>query len=158
MNYLEKSIEVDLTKVGTEIAGVLKNYVRLNWYADHTPEFYKRTEEILNSITVSKSTRVGNKFEVKIFFDEEKIKMQSSTYGKGLFGHHMSLDGSTSWDGMSIAQWVVWWMNYGQNSPLHSYEGAGFMEETMKFTEEDNYAVERLADLLRQKGFDVKIV
>lgn len=155
--YIETNMVINLEKIGEEIAGVLKHYVKMNWYdyMDNKKDAingYQRTMDILNSISVTKAKPIGKgMYEVRIFFDETKINQIN--YPGRLFNAHMSVDGSTSYGGMSIAQWVVWWMNYGQNSPLYSYPGVGFLEETIEWTEDDQYHINRMRELLEDKGF-----
>ena len=153
--FLEREIEINLQKIGTEIASVLRNYVYLNWYADHTPKYYERTMEVLNSISVKPVKKNGNKYEVEIFFDKNKISMVESNYyvpsHLKRFHHHMSVDYSKSYNGQTIAEWVVYWMNYGQNSSLHSYSGVGFLEETIEWTKEDRYHINRMRELIEDK-------
>lgn len=155
--YLESQIEVNLDKIAKEIASVLKHYVQENWYnrMDSVKlgfDQYQRTFEVLNSISCEKVKKVGNSFEVKIFFDENKIH---SIHRDGTWNAHMSLDGSTEYGGMSIPEWVVYWLNYGQNSPVYSYPGGGFLEETIRWTEDDKYHINRMKELLEAKGFIV---
>ena len=156
LKYLEQNMVINLEKIGEEIAGVLKNYVNLNWYQymDNKKDAtggYERTMDILNSISVTKARPLGNgAYEVKIFFDETKIRMIEYD---GLFNAHLSVDGTGMYQGMSIPQWVVYWMNYGQNSPLYSYPGVGFLEETIEWTENDRYHINRMIELLEMKGF-----
>jgi hypothetical protein len=151
---LKKEIQVNLEQIGKEIAGVLKKYVNDNWYKNSNPESYQRTYDILNSITVSKVKHMSDGYEVSIYFDETKIRMIEY---EGLFNAHLSIDGSGMYQGMSIPQWVVYWMNYGQNSPKYSYEGAGFLEDTIKWTEDDKYHINRMCELLEGKGFRCSI-
>jgi hypothetical protein len=155
--YLESQVEVNLQKIGIEIAGILKHYVQENWYnrMDSVKlgfDQYERTMEVLNSISVEKVKKVGNTFEVKIFFDETKIH---SIHRDGTWNAHMSLDGSTEYGGMSIPEWVVWWMNYGQNSSVYPYPGGGFLEATIEWNESDKYHINRMRELLQDKGFIV---
>lgn len=150
MKYLDKQVEINLEKIGQEIAGVLKRYVQTNWYDARDEGYYQRTMDVLNSITVEKAKPIKNGYEVRIFFDESKIRMIE--YDE-FFNAHMSVDGSGMYGGWSIPKWVVYWMNYGQNSPLYSYEGVHFLEDTIEWTKDDNYHINRMKELLEAKGF-----
>lgn len=150
LKYLDKQVEINLEKIGKEIADVLKHYVNENWYKDHQPEYYDRTMDILNSISVTKAKPIKNGYEVKIYFDESKIRMIEYD---GLFNAHMSINGDASYSSWSIPQWVVYWMNYGQNSPIYSYDGVNFLEDTIEWTQDDNYHINRMKELLEVKGF-----
>jgi len=145
-----------LPKIGEKIAEVLKQYVEDNWYSVE-PEIYKRTFEVLNSITVSKIDRPNkDTWSIFIFFDGQKINPNYSTFpvpdGVIRFNHHMSLDGSTKYSGNTIGEWVVYWMNYGQNSTKCSYEGVHFLEDTVKFTKRDKIHIKEIEKVLRASG------
>lgn len=161
VRHVNASLESILPQIATHISKTLKNYVLQNWYRNSKPSLYKRTFDILNSIDVSEVTKTTTGSEVVIFFNPEKIRMAISDFelpseaNLPRFNHHLSVDGSFTYDGMSIAEWVVWFMNYGQNSPLHSYEGAGFLEDTVKFTETDTKHINNIKRLL--KNFDIEV-
>jgi len=138
-DVLESSL-LSLTKdglmfVGEKIKKILQNYLKKNWYNVSSPMFYQRTFEVLNSITVKEVAQVGNEVEVEIFFDETKIISKESTfqlYGHmKRFNHHMSINHDTGYNGADIGIALVYWMNYGQNSSLHAYSGASFLEDTL---------------------------
>jgi len=155
--HLEQTVELNLPTVAQKIANILKMYVRENWYDKYEPLYYERTMDVLNSITVDKIKKNGNILEVEIYFDKNKIEQKESTFplpeGYIRFHHHMSIDGSTTYGNMSIAEWVVYWMNYGQHSPLYSYDGVHFIEKTIEWTERDKYHIKKLKELLEQNGF-----
>jgi hypothetical protein len=48
---------------------------------------------------------------------------------------------------------IPYWTYYGQDSPLFSYEGVGFLEETIDWVKEENYLKMRMIELLGKKGF-----
>lgn len=157
------AIRKSLPKIGKEIGSVLRFYVQQNWYNSVTPEFYERTMDVLNSITVGDLKETSDGFSIEIYFDNDKIRQSSSSFEipsyLPRFHHHMSVNGDMKFNGISIAEWVVWWMNYGQDSPLHSYEGVHFWEDTLKMLngEQEKYHVERLCDLLEQIGFEIEL-
>lgn len=151
IKYINKCVEINTEKIAKEISGVLRKYVQDNWYNDYTPAHYERTMDILNSITVSKAKKTMLGYDVEIYFDESKIRMIEYSG----FNAHMSVDGEGIYQGMSIPEWVVYWMNYGQNSPLWSYQGAFFLEDTIQWTQDDNYHINRMAELLEGQGFNV---
>jgi hypothetical protein len=153
--YLESEVIINTSKIAKEIADVLKNYVRLNWYNDHSPSQYQRTMDILNSISITDVKKNRNGYSVKIFFDDSKINMIEYD---GLFNAHMGIYGETSYQGMSLPQWVVYWMNYGQNSPIYSYEGVGFLEDVIEWNKDDKYHINRMQELLENKGFDISVI
>ena len=147
--YLETHVVISLERIGEELKGVLRNNVRLLWYErDYTPTHYTRTYELIDSITVSKAKKVGNGYEVMIYFDTDKINPYPASDGE--WSKHQSIT-----TGTDVSVYIPLWADQGQNSPLFSYEGVGFMKETIDWIKEDEYLKNRMIELLVMKGFNV---
>lgn len=162
IRHVNASLESILPQVATHISKTLKDYVLKNWYRSSKPALYKRTMDILNSIDVSEVRKTTNGHEIVVFFNQEKIGMATSDFdlpsNLPRFNHHVSVNGDMTYDGVSIAEWTVWFMNYGQNSPLHSFSGANFLEDTIKFTETDQKHVNNIKRLLKNFDIDITII
>jgi len=91
---------------------------------------------------------VGGGREVSIYFDDSKINSNQGEAGK--WDQHMSMDGSTSWGGMSIGEWVVQWMDMGQNSQFSSYSGIHFIKN---ITDNKKQFIAEINNLLQAKGY-----
>jgi len=150
-------MEKAMPTIAQKISETLKNYVKTNWYMSHTPQFYERTYDVLNSITVGKLTKKGkNQWDILIYFDKDKITSDFSNFeipdGFIRLNHHMSIDDQTTYDGSTIGEWVVYWMNYGQNSSIHGYVGTHFLEDTTKFTRTDKTHIKAMNNLFESMG------
>ena len=129
------------------------------WYDAHSPSLYQRTYEILNSITVSDVQAVAGGYQVKVFFDDSKISPMQSTFDipdeLPRFNHHMSMNGDTSYGGISIGQWVAIWMNEGQGSPIHSYAGSSYFDKALAYITANDIHVKEIEKLLATKGITI---
>jgi hypothetical protein len=155
--YIEPIIQYNLEKIAGEIKDVLKNTVQIDWYNSHTPKNYERTNQLIDSISVTKAEKINGGYRVEIYFDESKILPQPSTK-EGYFPAHMNItDGENYFDGKSYGELLPQWIEYGQNSSIHSYEGVRPVGQTRDWVEEDKYIKNRLAELLENKGYSVII-
>ncbi len=149
-----------LVFVGEKVKKILQNYLKRNWYQRSKPMFYQRTFEVLNSITVSKVNKKSqNEAEVEIYFDEKKISSRESTfqlYGHmKRFHHHMSINHADTYDGTDIGIAIVYWMNYGQSSKLHSYSGANFIDDTINEINIKKTHIEELRKAFKKVGIQI---
>lgn len=130
-NTLNEITKEVLNAVGEEIANILWNNVDTLWYSrPYNQEYSTRTNEIIDSITNAFPIKVNDKtYSVEVYFDETKIQPHAS---EQFFNQHMSLDGSTSYEGRAIGSWVIQWMEEGQRSPVHPYAGVHFFKKTVK--------------------------
>lgn len=170
--YLKTKMDLVMKLVGEKVSKVLREYVKKNWYEEHSPSSYFRTMDFLNSITVGNVTSVGNSYQVEIYFDPDKIEpmmwqeyanptvhdeFDRSSYKNQYFNAHMSLGGSETWQGKPISEQLPFWLEYGQNSRVHAYGGGHFVRDTKKFLEETNYHLKEIQKLLKTHGIDVVI-
>jgi len=162
---LRKATELAVKKTGDEIRKVLKFYVERNWYNSHTPKQYERTMQMLDAISVRSVKENANKYSAVVYFDFERMGAASNIYDRGpyQFNTHMSLDGSTSYAGKSIAELLVRWANEGQDNPLtvsgnpvFPTEGAYFLEDTLEYAQDESVFL--IQEELRKAGFDSVIV
>mgnify|MGYP001214832158 CR=1 FL=1 len=165
MKALQVAAQEATKKAGEEIKEVLRFYVQKNWYNAHTPSQYERTMQMIDSISVRHVKENANKYSAVIYFDFDRIAPASNIYDRGpyQFNTHMSLDGSTSYAGKSIGEFIVRWANEGQDNPLtvggksvFPREGAYFLEDTYEYAQDET--VQLINEALRQAGFESVIV
>lgn len=155
IRVLEKETEKAVAYAGDQIKKILHDNVQNLWYRDRGEQYqYSRTYEVINSITLDTMKQGKGGYSAVIYFDENKINPYESD--SGFFNKHMSLDGSTNWGGQSIASLLISWMESGQNSPIYSYYGAGFVEATYDVAKDD--AVFLIEESLQKAGFKTVIV
>ena len=144
---LRQNTKYAMLYVGDTVKRVLIDSINRMWYSQSNPAFYERTMDIVNSITVENVSVNKNQYNARIYFDEDKINM---TYVEGNWNQHMSLNGDTSYEGISLALWTVSWLEFGQNSPVYSYEGGGHITATREYAEGE--AVFLIEEALQKVG------
>ncbi|MDD4779013.1 MAG: hypothetical protein PHT02_00220 [Tissierellia bacterium] len=154
MKQIEESVIVDLNKIGEEVKGVLRNNVRVLWYERNgmnwEPQDYERTYQLIDSITCKKVIKIGNKYQVEIFFDTDKIQPMYGTDDKH-WTRHMSVVNYSD-----VSEAIPLWIEEGNNnSRIYSYEGVHPVQETKEWIKNDNYIKERLKELLEMQGYKV---
>lgn len=151
--YIEKEIPINLEKIGEEVKSVLRNNVRLLWYGrSFTPTHYTRTMEYIDSISLKKAKKVGDSWQVEIYFDTDKINPYPAENGE--WSKHESI---TNGEDMSAA--IPYFIEFGNNpngkNPIYEYEGVRPVGETIDWIKEDNYLRNRMIELLEMKGYKV---
>lgn len=146
-NALRQNTKYAMLYVGDTVKRVLIDSINRMWYSRSNPEYYQRTMDVLNSITVENVSVNKNQYNARIYFDEDKINMVEVPGG---WNQHMSLNKDTSYEGQSIAEWTVFWMEFGQNSPVYSYEGGGHITATREYAEGE--AVYLIEEALQKVG------
>lgn len=155
MKYLETQIPINLEKIGEEVKSVLRFNLLNNWYRTYEPQYYERTDMLINSLEVSKAKRIGDSWQVSIFFNEEKI-LPSPASQSGFFPAHSNVtDGASSFNGMSYGELLPWWIEEGQHSSIHSYTGIHMVKDTIDWAKSDGYLKNRMCELLQRNGFVV---
>jgi hypothetical protein len=154
MKHLENNILLDVQKVGEEVKSILRNNVRVLWYerngTNWTPKDYERSWMLIDSISVSKAIKIGNKYQVEIFFDTDKIIPMYGTDDKP-WTRHMSII-----DYKNVSEAIPLWIEEGNNnSSIYSYEGVHPVQITKDDLKSDNYIKERLKELLEMQGYKV---
>jgi hypothetical protein len=154
ISFLKDAIRSSLKEVSKQVADKLTLIVEQDWYAGGADStlWYERTYQFLNAITKTDVKRNGQfGFQVEVLIDPSLI--QSQYNGFTFFNQHMSLDGSTSYEGKSIGEWLIDWIEVGQNSPILSYEGIHMFKQTDDFIQKN---IDKMViGTLKQFGFSV---
>ena len=154
--YLEKHVELNIAKIGEEVKGVLRKFILDDLYGSYTPTMYDRTNQFLEAVEVKPVKKSGNTFQVEIFINPDKIQPEVRPYGEWS-AHASSLGenyGDTSYGGKSISEWLIEWLEYGNNSPF-SRGKIGMIENTREWIRDDNYIYNTMKARLEQAGFTV---
>jgi hypothetical protein len=154
IKHLENNILSDIQKIGEEVKGILRNNVRVLWYERNgmnwSPQDYERSFQLIESITCRKAIKTGNKYEVEIFFDTNKIIPMYGTDDKP-WTRHMSVVDYTD-----VSEAIPLWIEEGNNnSSIYSYDGVHPVQTTKQDLKDDNYIKERLKELLEMQGYKV---
>lgn len=131
---LSKTAKGRVSALAKEAENVLKDFTATNLYEAYDPKKYNRTNDLIRSITKTKSKKVyGDRYTATVYFDSSKIKAIPPTSSE--WGKH------TDFKGNSRVKEVIGWMEEG-TSPLYSskgnliYEGhepAHMIEDTRKY-------------------------
>ena len=150
---IDSAMRSSAKQVANRIKEVLKHFVRTNWYsARPSGTTYERTMHVLESITVSDVKKSGNKYDVKVYFDSDYIRAHSEEPASGLWGRYRSLKN------VDVAEMIAEWMNDGQTSSVYSYEGAHFIEDTIKDIPTNVAYVNMIKQEFKKQGFGNVIV
>lgn len=155
--YLEKHIEVNLEKIGNEVKSVLRKFILDDLYRSYTPSEYDRTNQFLEAVDVKPVKKSGNTFQVEIFINPDKIQPEVRPYGEWS-AHASSLGkwyGNTSWGFRTISEWLIYWLETGDNDSPFFRGKVGMIESTREWLKDDNYVYNTLKARFEQAGFTV---
>lgn len=148
---LLQKIALSVEEIGKQIKEMLRKNVQELWYErSYTPTHYTRTFELIDSITVTEAKRVPDGYQVVIYFDTDKIHPYPPAKPRE-WPRHQSVT-----DGADVSFYIPWWVEFGQKSPLFSYEGVHAMEKTKEEVIDDEWIKQRIKEVLGVRGFIVK--
>lgn len=139
ISIIKDGVKAALQEVSKQVADKLTLIIEQDWYMSGGSDsslWYERTYQFLNAITRTDIKRNGQYgFQVEVFIDPSLIESQ---YNEAtFFNQHMSLDGSTEYQGKSIGEWLIQWIELGQHSPILSYEGIHMFKKTDDFIQKN---------------------
>jgi hypothetical protein len=141
-----------LLDLAEQIKDSLKQNLKQNWYDKSTPQNYQRSFDLLNSITCSSVYEDGsNGYKVEVYYDISKIKPTGMPVG--LFPRHMNIT-----DNEPSNQYLPLWIEEGETSSIHAYEGIEVVEQTTQEWMSANQYLNIFANELRAYGFECIIV
>lgn len=156
LKYIEKQTQDSLRLISLEVEKMMRDYVIKNLYLKYEPTEYLRSEEYVNSLTVTKVYKNSDGgLETEIYFDPEKI--HSRELEKEVWNQHMSLNGDTSWEGKPINEWIPVWMEHGVHGKT-KWDRNGIEVVNNMLIELDNNGEfkKMMMNELRKKGFKVE--
>jgi hypothetical protein len=124
-SYIENILKQCLEKIALETAKELQKHVQTDWYEAHSPQFYDRTYQLLNSITNSNIEQKGNKFIVSVYFDHTMIT--PNFLDNDGFNEHMGFDGEPFVEGLIE---TIEEGNLSHYSPSYARNGIDMVEKT----------------------------
>lgn len=155
VDYIEKQTQDSLRLVALEVETMMKNYIIDKLYNSYTPKDYARSYNYLNSLTVRKVYKNDKgELETEIFFDPNKI--YSREIHDRYWNQHMSLDGSTTWNGVPISELLPVWMEKGVSGSRWDREGIYVVDNILKKLDNDKQFKKMMERELRKKGFKIE--
>ena len=157
-NYLDESINNSLDELAELFKQTLFTFVKENFYDVYEPELYKRTWEVLNSISLSQKYQEGGMTTIDIFFDTSKIHPKLSTFpipkGMRRYHHHIDISGNPTND------IIVYILNdgyrFGQSNSKIRKSGK-FLQAIDKWSKNKHNWLWKLKEILNTKGIDIEI-
>lgn len=150
LNQIKKDMRPSLRQVGERIRTELRQYVLENWYNSRpTTEFYDRTMQLINSITVSQIIETGNTMNIQVYFDSSKIIATVTEDGK--WNQHASIHGE------DVSESIPYYIEEGNKSPLYSYDGIHSVENIIELCRQSNIPLQEMITYLSSKGYSVGI-
>jgi len=149
--YLRSKIPISLTVIGEEIKKKLRENIQNLWYdRDFTPTHYTRTMEYIESLRCSEVLNMGNgQYQVRIYFATHAIIPHSTPYGE--WNQHAGVN----YEDVSAS--IPSFIEYGNNSPLYSYQGVHPVETTKQWAKDMKIIQKRMVELLKKYGFSCSI-
>lgn len=150
MSYIEKNIPISLEIIGEEIKKILRDNVQQLWYdRPFTPTYYTRTMQYIDSISVDKAVKIGDMYQVSIYFATDLILPYPSENGE--WPKHESIYGE------DVSAAIPYYIENGNNSPIFNYEGVHPMETTKDWLIETDYVKKRMIQILGSYGYSVQV-
>ena len=154
-DYLGKIVEEEIKKIGNETKKALQAEIKAKFYGrpgyhpnQEETNWYTRTWELLNCID-TEFKRIGkNEFQVRVFYNTDLMNTYPAEPGK--WSSHQSITTGTDSRLMFPA-----WLEWGQNSPLYSWEGMNIVGDLYDRWEDDKVIMQHFRDAFLRKGFQV---
>lgn len=124
-NLINEILKDCLKEIALEAGKELQQYVQKEWYEAHSPEMYKRTYQLLNSITNTDIRQKGSGFEIEVGFDKSSII--PNFLGGDLWNEHMSFNGEPFVSGLIE---TIEEGNLSPYSPPYARNGIHMLENT----------------------------
>jgi hypothetical protein len=147
-------VEDIMRQLANEVKAMVKDYIYENLYQAYYPQEYQRTGQFLECLDI-RMNRKGNVVEAEIFFNTEFLDMNEVE--GNTWNQHMSIDGSESWYGASVAEWIPYFIEWGTHNSLWDRDGLHSMQTIQKYLETTKYHLGKIISLLRTRGIVAKI-
>lgn len=103
---IKQNIGFALDNIADAVVKKLMENVDKDLYQAYSPQYYQRTRDFFDKIKKSEVKKIGDSYQVKIYFDTSAMSQISNLGG---FGTRTSFDDSTSYGGQSISDLLVEW-------------------------------------------------
>jgi len=141
------------TKLALQAEIKSKFYGRPGYHPNQTEtDWYTRTFELLNCIDTEFKMIGKNQFQVRIFYNTDLMNTSPSYIknGKNQWSSHQSIT-----TGTDVRLMFPLWLEFGQDSPLHSWEGMNIVGDLFDRWEDDKVVMQHFRDAFRKEGYTV---
>lgn len=123
--YMENRLKKILNECAREAMEELKANIEENLYS-WTPRKYERTRMFIDSVSKTKATKVGDRYECKIYYDTDKIR--------SIIRMPNSWNAHANFDNEWIGDELIYWLEYGTpDNPYYQHPEYGFVRETLEW-------------------------
>lgn len=149
MKHVKKVTRYPMEQVAYKVEEILKDYIMREWYSRMEPLDYSRTYEFINSLTISPTKEISDGWNIEIYFDPSKIHAMPADEDRS-WNKHMSVSGE------DVSENIMFYIEYGNNSPLYKYEGIHMVKNTIEYCKTNKIPIKEMINELRKHGFQVK--
>ena len=159
IDYIASIVEREIKIIGERTKDALKMEVKSKFYGrpgyhpnQQETDWYVRTWELLNCIDFEFKKINKNEYQVRIFYNTDKMTTSPSYIrnGKKQWSSHESIT-----TGTDVRLMFPAWLEWGQNSPLYSWEGMNIVGDLYDRWEDDRVVMQHFRDTFRKEGFTV---
>lgn len=156
--HIDNNVEKQLPKIADLIKATLEKYV-IDFYHSYTPLFYKRTWDLLNSISVSAISKNNDLSEIQVFFDINLIHPKISTFWlptsleSKRVHHHIDQNMNPSNDIIPFITNDGWKLPNGNKR-----QGGKFLKSIDSFCNNKSNWIPYLQRLLEQAGLEIDYI
>lgn len=150
--YLTSIINAEIQKVGEEVRKALKQELKAKFYGragyhqnQESTDWYDRTWQLVECITLSPTNINGNEYSVRIFYDTDKMTTFST---EGKWSTHESII-----DGRDFRKALPEVIEYGNPSTIYGWEGFDIVGDLTDRLIDDKVVLQWFVKALEKKGF-----
>jgi len=150
---LGEIISEEIMKFAKEVKKALKAELKAKFYGrpgyaqdNSGTDWYTRTWELVDCISVRPLKKNGNEFITEVFYDTDKM----NTYPTD--GHEWSKHESIT-TGTDVRLMIPFWIEFGQDSPLYSWGEFNIVGDLTERLIDDRALLQHFMSALTKKGF-----
>ena len=150
--YLKSIIEQELQKLGEEIKKALKQELKAKFYGragyhqnQDSTDWYDRTWQLLECITLSPTNINGNEYSVRVYYDTNKM---TTFVTEDKWSTHQSII-----DGRDFREALPEVIEFGNPSPLYGWKGFNIVGDLTDRLIDDKVVLQWFVSALEKRGF-----
>jgi hypothetical protein len=146
-------VQAEIMKFAEEVKKALKMELKAKFYGrpgygqnDSGTDWYTRTWELVECISVRPLKKNGNEYITEVFYDTDKMNTYDATNGE--WSKHQSITTQTD-----VRLMIPFWIEFSQNSPLYSWGEFHIVGDLTTRLIDDRALLQHFESALRRKGF-----
>ena len=152
--YIEKSVHESLIPTADVVLNMVKKFIWENMYEAYSPNYYMRTYEFVNSISI----KIKDNKTVEIYYDVKKIHAyeDNNNFWNQHMGWNKKKDGHETYDTSTM---IPIWIERGTTGSMWDREPLGAMQSVLN---NENNAIQlvlrKLCVYLNKQGYKSAII